>query len=308
MTSARPTVLAVSDSVQQRETLAIMLDRDFEVVTAAAVESAPAGVPPAAVVLAPTRWEEQLPLLAYRRWPGAVLVLMDAPSALETSVPNAMRASWVTPFAVTPTVAGVVHRSVALAGGALVTGSDFLHLVDATLRRHLRASRLLAQMAEAVVQSSSLHIALRALREEIATIMELLSWLEAGDETADPAPTTVDLGLRLDEAIRARTLRFACRGIEVHWTAPRRFLLRTSPHRAHVLAGCLLAALLGLGPGPLVIESEGPSAFVCKHRDFVSTSQPPLPLALAEWLLMASGCRVQSQPGHWSAHAQEVWP
>lgn len=205
MSALRPAVVALSNSEQQRETLVIMLAPAFAVVAAAAPAAVAADVRPAAVVLAPATWDDDLLALVERRWPAAGVVAVDPPAALAAAGRCAL-ASWSDPFSV-PEAVLLTALAARPAAGVDADLQQALRRASQALRPPFARIRTLAELARCAARPASVAIATRLLADHLHALVERLAWVEeAGDEDRAAATPTATAARRTRTALAA-TLR-----------------------------------------------------------------------------------------------------
>ena len=283
MRSERADIVAVSDGEQQRETLVIMLDPDFAV-TAIPTPSAPVGnLEPRAVVLSAgearqsAEWCDGALQQALQRWPGAGLVLVDAPETVAAHVPRAVRASWNDPFSVPAAVAQVTALTADLSPAAALIQA--VHGADMALRPSFESAQVLADLARALERHASSAIASHFLAEQLRELVDRLAWVDWFDEPPLPpeeaecgAAEARDLTRWLRSAVDARATRARCRGLDFDFRRVEPCVLPCSAAQLSILARALRAALLELPPGRIEVEADAGSLH-CRHGALSAASQ-----------------------------------
>ncbi len=294
MNSERPVILAVSSSEQQRETVAIMLDPGFEVITVASLEGS-RGAPrrPLVIVLSPDSWDELLLEEARARWPQTPLVLVDPSEGVRRCHPDALVATWSDPFSLPLAVACAVREPETRLPPP--EALRFLERAAAELRPALRRSQMMAQLADLASLPASRQATASLLREQLAALLERLVWVDAAAPSAS-AVRELDFAAALAAEIDAEATRFACRGLWPRWRHRDRFIVRGAPEWIGAAARCLRTFLLELGgAGDIVIESRS-SALIC-HHDQLDAGCQTLALAVARRLLASTGAEMHLDPG-----------
>lgn len=285
MTTARPDVVAVSSSEQERETLLIMLDSDFDVTAIAAPPAMPPVPRADAVVLTATAWDASVVRRARACWPRAPLVLVDAPESARAASPGSPIASWSDPLSVPAAVAEAVA-----CGGREDDTADALSAAvfdaHADLAPCFAGIAELAALLEVVRLPASIGISARLLCERIAVLGDRLVWVDGLEPDEDEAAESIDLAALLRAEVGERLAQSVLRHIEFDWRLDDACVARCSERRARALVRCLRAALLELPPGPVAVESRAGS-LRCRHRD-LPASAPKFMRAvtgtIARWL------------------------
>jgi hypothetical protein len=285
-------VVAVSNSEQQRETLAIMLDSDFEVAAAATPSSASLWLDPAAVVLSPSPWDAAVAPLARQRWPQAGMILVDAPRSVQAQFRDAGVASWSDPFSVPEAVANVVRRPPPLSADALASA---VREAEIALRPALEQTVALAALAQAASRPASIDIAAHFLAERLSGLLDLLAWVEWFTE--DSGEDVSDLAAALRQAVEERQLRALCRGLEFHWRSEDgTCLLDCARLRALALARCLRSALFALAPGDVSVAAHA-RGLRCEHPGVGEEFATLFVVEVATRLLRQVGARLHITQG-----------
>jgi len=298
MSTARAAVVALSNSEQQRETLVIMLDEVFDVAAADTPRARPRSPAPAAVVVAPRPWDEDLARQARRRWPAAGLVLVDPPAAPAPAEERLACASWDDPYSLPVAVARVASRP----HPAPPSDRELAHAVrraDLALRPALDQAQTLAALARAARRPISVEIACRLLAEHLIDLDDRLAWSDWFALDADGSDRVADLAGALRAALEARQGRLRARDLEVAWERESPAYVPCGAGAAAVLAAALRAAILELPPGTLRVEA-GPATLALRH--------PGLGEAFA-WdvagcLARRAGLRLRSEPGVWTMESE----
>ena len=277
MTPMRSSVVAVSNSEQQRETLVIMLDPDFDVTAIATPAGLKRETPAMAVILSAGEesaevdemtWNETLIGDALRRCPQAGLVLVDAPQPLTAQFPDAVLATWSDPFSVPAAVADVSRRGERPLQRAHHALAGALAAVDLALRPEFETTLSLAALLRSVRRPESVEIAARFLGEQVSSLLDQLAWVDGFDyvdaRRGRDALAEGDFVRALRAAIDERSMRALCRGLNFEWNVEEGFPLPCSEAHLLLLARSLRAGLLDLPPGSVRIETDD-SGLRCRH-------------------------------------------
>jgi hypothetical protein len=291
MNRGRAAVLAVSNSEQQRETLVIMLDEVFDVRAALSPLDPPSRPAPAAVVLAPAPWDDDLVRQTRDRWPHAGLVAVDpppdAPRARECAA-----ASWSDPFSLPLAVAEAARAE----GDATAADGDLvatLRRAGDTLRSPFAQAESLAALAACAARPHSVEIAAQLLREHVRNLLDLLAWVEWFEEDESEDSGSADLAAALRHALEERCRR---RGRRLSWSSDLPCPVATTAARAASLARCLGGALLALPAGALSVDAAG-GRLSCSHAAIDANFAVHLPVAAAGRLLARAGARLEARGG-----------
>lgn len=315
MTASRTDVVAISDCEQQRETLVIMLDPEFAV-TAIPTPSTPVGdLEPRAVILSAGAaaesavWSEGVVEQALQRWPGAGLVLVDAPEPVVARTPDAAVASWSDPFSVPAAASQVAVRAPQMSPAAAL--AQALHCADTALRPNLETTHVLAALVRSLSRHASSEIASRFLAEQLRELVDRLAWVDWFEDDRAPAAENArargssDLAQWLRRAVDERELRARCRGLDFDFRRLDAYLLSATAAQASVLARSLRAALLELPPGTVEVDADA-SGLHCRHGALPSAAQPAFALDVVGSLLRRVDARVERREGHLTIRADEA--
>ncbi len=264
----RPFLVAVSPLEQQRETLALVLEPDFEVATSPFLRLPAAGERrPAVVVLSLAEWSDRALRLARSTWPAAALVLVDPPPELQAAAKGVEVASWEDPLGLQRAVARALLRW--LGGASPENLAAACHrlasLAQAEIGSVLLASRTLGLIAASASSPSSRYVAARALGEQLRCLEERLAWVEAVLACGRQAIARADLVRSLEKALIRSAVRFACRLLPVEYEGAPPFPLSATEDHVDLAAHCLMSYLSRLGSGALRIGVDPEGALVFEH-------------------------------------------
>ena len=288
-------ILIVADSDQHRETLAILLEREFWLSAVREVEETrPVENIPAAVVLSPTRWNADVAACARERWPAAALVLVDAPAVIAKSVPGAIVASWSDPLSLRRAIVQVANTN--LRNELVDACAELGYLLNREIGLQLKVSKLLTDLAVRVPLPHSTPIARKMFGEQLAVLRERLFWVDFALPDFPGAIETVDLGGMLSAVVGEYATRLFCRGIEIEWDRRGCVRLDVSRGLAELLVRCLATVLLTLRSSRVRVRVE--ESCVALEHPALGPGFRSLPLVVVERLLRGgTALRLGREPG-----------